>query len=94
MKRKAIVELGKIALVILSVFLIQACNITKDKKDTNTVNNITIGKNIVDTLMDKDRSKFIDDLKNIEKNSSDNKKLNTNLSKDEMTLLMINSVRI
>ena len=50
MKRKSIVELGKIALVILSVFLIQACNITKDKKDTNTVNNITIGKNIVETL--------------------------------------------
>ena len=51
-------------------------------------------KNIVDILIDKDRSKFINDFKNIEENSSNNQKLNTNLSKDEMTLLMINSVRI
>ena len=51
-------------------------------------------KNIVDTLIDKDSSKFITDLKNIEKYSSDNKKLNTNLSKEEMTLLMMNPVNI
>ena len=49
-------------------------------------------KNVVDTLIDKDRVKFIADINRINTYSSDNKKLNTNLSIEEINLLMINSL--
>ena len=49
-------------------------------------------KNVVDILIDKDRVKFIADINRINTYSSDNKKLNTNLSIEEINLLMINSL--
>ena len=49
-------------------------------------------KNVVDTLIDKDRVKFIADINRINTYSSDNKKLNINLSIEEINLLMINSL--